>query len=47
MPDSLRVPQGPRGDVEEYLQPRPQDISVSIGPPAPQLPWYVLDSLMD
>jgi hypothetical protein len=46
-PDTLRVPQGPRGDVEEYLQSRPQDLSGSIDPPAPQLPWYMLDSYSD
>jgi hypothetical protein len=41
MPDTLRVPQGSRSDVEEYLQSRPQDLSGPIGPQALQLPWYM------
>jgi hypothetical protein len=41
MLDTLRVPQGPRGDVEEYLHSRQQELSWSIGPPAPQFPWYM------
>jgi hypothetical protein len=50
MPDTLRVPQAPRSDVEEYLQSRLQDLSGSIGPPAAlQLPWCMQynDNFMD